>query len=285
MKGKGILFWALFMLIMGGGCAEFRSVEREELPAEQTALIAEHADLYREVAEASPFIRSVDGYADIWIKTPKQQHRVFSNIRISRGHETRMIVSAGLLGWPVADIFFGRDSLYVHNIVNNRLFIGSNNDQNLEKILGVNSGYRLLSEALLGLVNITEPAGAIRSVRKGSGKLLFTLESQNGSKEVVIDPSNRTLSTLLIKDRQGKTATEMHFSDFESCSIEGRRVLVPKKIEMVLYNSVAEGSGEHQLVIVYDERVFNPLNLSLRFSLPKNARVVNLDEAAMLPWM
>jgi hypothetical protein len=285
MKEKRMLLWVLFMLVLGGGCTDFRTVGKQDLPVEQTALIAEHTALYREVAQASPFVRSLDGYADVWIKTPKRQNRVFCNILINRGGEARMIVSAGLLGWPVADMFFSRDSLYVHDMLNNRLFQGSNNELNLEKILGVNSGYRLLSESLLGLVNISEPASAIRSVKKGSGMLLFTLASPEGSKEVVIDPSNKTLSALLIKDRQGKTTTEIHFRKFEAITMEGRTTFIPKEIEMVLYNSGADGIGEHQLVIAYDERVFNRENRSIKFLMPKKVKVVNIDDAPILPWM
>ncbi len=136
---------------------------------------------------------SLDGYADVWIKTPKRQNRVFCNILINRGGEARMIVSAGILGWPVADLFFSRDSLYVHDMLNNRLFQGSNNELNLEKILGVNSGYRLLSESLLGLVKITEPSSAIRTVKKGSGKLLVHACDPNGNAKrwLLILPTGR----------------------------------------------------------------------------------------------
>ena len=286
MKGKSILFWGLFIVFFLGGCAEFRTVGKQELPTEQTNLIAEHAALYREVAEASPFIHSLDGYADVWIKTPKRENRVFCNILINRGSEARMIVTAGLLGWPVADMFFNRDSLYVHDMLNNRLFLGSNNDLNLEKIIGVNSGYRLLTESLLGLVNLTEPLSAIRSVKKGSGMLLFTVASSTGSKDVVIDPSNKTLGALLLKDWQGRTTSEMHFKNFETITLDGQTALVPKEIEMVLYKRNADGSSsEQQMVIAYYDRVFNQSSRSFRFSTPKKAKVVNLNNASALPWM
>lgn len=285
MKGRGVLLLVLFMLVLGGGCADFRTVGRQEMPVEETALIAEHTALYREVAEASPFIHSLDGYADVWIKTPKRQNRLFCNIRINRGGNARVIASAGLLGWPVADMFFNGDSLYVHDMLNNRLFQGRNNETNLEKILGVNSGYTLLKESLLGLVKIPESASAIQSVKKGSGSLLFTLATRKGSKEVVIDPLNRTLTALLLKDRKGRTITEIQFRNFETITIEGRSKLVPKEIGMVLYNSGADGLGEHQLLISYDERVFNPENQSIQFLMPKKVKVVNLDDAVFLPWM
>ncbi|MEI6638489.1 MAG: DUF4292 domain-containing protein [Chlorobium sp.] len=282
MKNKGLLFLMLFIPVFIWGCADFRTVGQQELPSEQTALIAEHEALYREVTAAAPFIHSLDGYADVWITTPKRKNRVFCNILINRGGESRMIVSAGLIGWPVADIFFTKDSLYVHDMLNNRLFLGSNSDANLEKVLSVNSGYQLLSESLLGLVKISEPLSAIRSVKKGGGMLLYTVASATGSKEVVIDPVQRTLTALLLRDGQGKRTTEMHFKNFEAFTIDGQRTLVPKVIDMVLLNS-GDGIGEHQLVIAYDERVFNKANQSLRFSLPKKAKVVNIDDVVSKP--
>ncbi len=272
----------LFMLVLVWGCADFRTVGKQELPAEQTALLLEHEALYREVTSAAPFIHSLDGYADVWITTPKRKNRVFCNIRINRGGDSRMIVSAGLIGWPVADMFFTRDSLYVHDMLNNRLFLGSNSEMNLEKVLGVNSGYQLLLESLLGLVNISEPLSAIRSVKKGAGMLLFTVASATGSKEVVIDPAQRTLIALLLRDKQGKSTTEMHFRNFEPVTIDGQSTLVPKEIDMVLLNS-REGIGEHQLVIAYDERAFNKASKSLRFALPKKAKVVNIDDVLTTP--
>jgi len=285
MKGKGVLLWGLFILVLGG-CSDFRTVGRQELSGDQVALSAEQVSLYREVANASPVIESLDGYADVWIKTPKRQNRVFCNIRINRGHEARLIVSAGVLGWPVADMFFSTDSLFVHDMLNNRLFLGSNNDLNLEKVIGVNSGFRLLSESLLGLVNITEPLSAIRQVKQGSGTIIFTLSTRwGGTKEVVINPSSRTLAALFVKNRQGIATTEIHFKNYETILINGHSTLVPKEIEMVLYNSGADGIGEHQLVIAYDERIFNKRGNSLKFSMPKKAKIVNLDDAAALPWM
>ncbi|MEI8033584.1 MAG: DUF4292 domain-containing protein [Chlorobiaceae bacterium] len=285
MRRKGVVLSAALLLVLGAGCSEFRMAGRVELPAEQTAMIAEHAALYREVAAAQPFIETVDGYADVWIKTPKRQKRLFCNIRVNRGHEARLIVTAGILGWPVADMFFKRDSLYVHDMLNNNLFLGSNNDRNIEKIIGVNSGYRVLTEALLGVVGIPEPESAIKSVKKGSGQLLFTVESARGTKELVVDPIQHTLTALLLKNREGRTVSEIHFRNFERVAVTGRTALVPKEIEMLLYNGDVEGVAGHQLVIAYDERTFNKGSLSSRFSIPKKARVFNLDDPETLPWM
>ena len=116
--------------------------------------------------------------------------------------------------------------------------------------------------------------------------LLFTVASSTGSKEVVIDLSNKTLGALLLKDWQGRTTSEMHFKNFETITLDGQTALVPKEIEMVLYKRNADGSNsEQQLVIAYYERVFNQSSRSFRFSTPKKAKVVNLNNASALPWM
>ncbi|NTW57324.1 MAG: DUF4292 domain-containing protein [Chlorobiaceae bacterium] len=285
MKTKGIFISLLLLVLLAAGCDDFESVSRVELPLEKTILSPENAEIYREVAKASPFVVSLDGYADVWIKTPKRTEKVFCNIRLNRGNQARMIVTSGLLGWPVADMYFSRDSLYVHDLIKNRLFLGSNNEQNLEKMLGVNSGYRMLTETLLGLVRISEPESAIRSVSRGQGKLQFTVGTPGGSKELVVDTSNRTLRALVLRDRNGKAATEIHFSAFEICRVGGNNVLVPKKIEMVIYRDGHQEEGENQLVISYDERQLKQDTLSLKFSIPAKARVINLDESPGLPWL
>lgn len=274
----------LIAMLFSAGCDDFESVTREEIPLEKTLLSPENISIYREVAEASPFVASLDGYADVWIKTPKRTDKVFCNIRLNRGNQARMIVTSGLLGWPVADMFFSRDSLYVHDLMNNRLFLGSNNQRNIEKMLGVNSGYRMLSETILGLVRITEPESAIRSVDKGQGKLLFTIGTSGGSKELLIDPSSRTLTALIIRDREGNRETELHFRDFELCRVDGKTVLAPKKIEMVIFRDGNEKKGENRLVISYDERTLKPDTIALKFPIPGKARVVNLDEIEGLTW-
>jgi hypothetical protein len=286
MKMKGLYIAVLLMLLFGGGCFDIDSVTREDLPLEKTILSPENAAIYREVAKASPIVASLDGYADVWIKTPKRKEKVFCSIRFNRGKQARMIVTSGLLGWPVADMFFRSDSLYVHDMLNNRLFLGSNNARNIEKMLGVNSGYSMLLETLLGLVRISEPESAIREVRQGKGKLLYTVAARGGeSKDVIIDPSNRTLTALILRDPEGNPGSVLHFSEFETFTVGGQAVLVPKKIEMMIYRNGGETEGGNQLVISFDERVLRQDTLSLKYSLPGNVRIINLDDTEALPWM
>ncbi|NTW11004.1 MAG: DUF4292 domain-containing protein, partial [Chlorobiaceae bacterium] len=97
------MFALLFTLALFAGCDDFESVSREDLPLEKSVMSQENSSIYREVASASPYVASLDGYADVWIKTPKRTDKVFCNIRLNRGNQARMIVTSGLLGWPVAD--------------------------------------------------------------------------------------------------------------------------------------------------------------------------------------
>jgi len=283
MKKKGFVISMVLLMLSGWGCSGFRTASRTPLPAAQGALVAEYRDLYREASGSAPFIRSVDGYADVWLSTPKERHKVFCNIRVNRGVESRMIVSAGILGIPVADLFIGRDSVQVHDMLRNRYFIGASNDRNLEKILGVGTASGILGGSLLGLVDIMEPAENIVSVKTGEGFVSFRVRSGAGSKVVVVDGATRTLRALIIEDSLGRVQSEVHFRDFESCMVEGRAALVPRTVSIVLPGP--SGSGESQLVISYDERAFNGRDAGMKMPIPEGARVVSLDDTASLPWM
>ncbi len=285
MKRVITVLLALCVVSLQYGCADLDTVTRDERPGTPSELTRELADLYREVAEASPVVRSLDGYADVTIRTPKKKERVYCNIQLMRHRESRMIVSAGLLGWPVADLYFGKDSLYVHDMMGNRLLAGRNSEENLEKILGVPSGYRLLSESLLGLVNLDDPVERVSSVKKGPGRVMYVFDNRRGRKEVVIDPDNRTLTALFIRSSPGELTTSIHFRDFQPFLLEGRTTLIPRQIEMAL-SPGGNGAGDtYRLLIDYDKRTFNPGKLSIRFVRPEKARVISLDEMGSLPWM
>jgi hypothetical protein len=279
------LFLVVFFFFLQYGCADFETVIRDEVPDRPTVLTRELADLYREVAGASPLVRSLDGYADITIKTPRRKERVYCNIQLVRYRESRMIVSAGLLGWPVADLYFGKDSLYVHDMLNNRLLAGRNSEENLEKILGVPSGYRLLSESLLGLVNLDEAVEDVSSVKKGEGRVLYVFEKNRIRKEMVIDSENRTLTSLVIRNGPGELSTTLYFRNFKPYRLENKVMLIPQQIEMVLSRTGDLQENAYRLLIDYDKRVINPEALSIKFARPRNARLINFDDIGVLPWM
>ncbi|MBM3162539.1 MAG: DUF4292 domain-containing protein [Chlorobi bacterium] len=280
------LLLVLCTFVLQSGCADFDTVTREERPALSSELTPELADLYREVAEASPSVRSLDGYADVSIKTPRKKGKVYCNIQLKRHQESRMIVTSGILGWPVADLYFGRDSLFVHDMMGDRLLAGKNNTENLEKILGVPSGYRLLSESLLGLVNLDEPVERVSGVKKGNGRVMYVFDHNGTRKEVVIDPGNRTLTALFITPPSGDSATAIHFRNFQPFVLDARTVLIPRQIEMTLSrNGQTDQEEACRLVIDYDKQVINPKELSIRFVRPGKARVISLEEIGELPWM
>jgi hypothetical protein len=272
-------------MLLQYGCADLGTVTREERPAGAVSLTRELADLYREVAEASPSVQSLDGYADVTIRTPGKREKVYCNIQLMRHRESRMIVTAGLLGWPVADLYFGSDSLYVHDMMGNRLLAGKNSEANLEKILGVPSGYRLLSESLLGLVNLDEPVEQVGNVKKSSGRVMYVFENGKARKEVLINPENRTLTALFMTDSAGERTTEVYFRNFQPFTLGNRTTLIPQQIEMVLRRNGDPGKDAYSLVIDYDKRKINPENLTIRFVRPKKAKVISLEDIGVLPWM
>ena len=276
------VFWIVFI----AGCADFRTVTVEDWPSEKVEFTDDLAGLYRDVSEASMGAKALDGYADIWIKTPKREERVYSNIQLIRSKDMRIIVSAGILGWPVADMLFRPDSLFVHDMLNNQLLVGGNRPDNLEKILGLRSDYELLSDALAGFITVNEPLTAVESVREGGGKVSFTVATQAGKKELLVNSLTKNIEGVLISDSFGRKQVEMHFRKFVPYILDGKNVYLPEEIDVVMFSPRLDGSGKHEMVIVYDERVINPDDLNIQYRLPENARVIDLDRViGILPWM
>ena len=276
------IFWIVFI----AGCADFRTVTVEDWPSEKVEFTDDLAGLYRDVSEASMGAKALDGYADIWIKTPKREERVYSNIQLIRSKDMRIIVSAGILGWPVADMLFRPDSLFVHDLLNNQLLVGGNRPDKLEKILGLRSDYELLSDALAGFITINEPLTAVESVREGGGKVSFTVATQSGKKELLVNRLTKNIEGVLVSDSFGRKQVEMHFRKFVPYILDGKNVYLPEEIDVVMFSPRLDGNGKHEMVIVYDERVINPDDLNIQYRLPENARVIDLDRVVgILPWM
>ncbi|WP_049751737.1 DUF4292 domain-containing protein [Chlorobium phaeobacteroides] len=285
MKRGITVVMLLVIQVFLAGCGDFETVKRDDVPAEEIALTPELLSLYKEVAKASPFVKSVEGYADIWIKTPKKSQKVYCSIQLQRARDARLIISAGLLGWPVADVYFSPDSLYVHDILNNTLLTGRNTQENLGKLLGVDSGYEMFSESLLGLIKIKESVSALRSVKKNGDKLMFTFKSGSGTREALIDASAKTLTDLYLRDSAGQKTAELHFREFQSYSVDDKSVLVPGEIEMMRYEKSSKGAVVNTLLIVYDERSFNKPSESIEFRRPENVKLIRLDDVVKLPWL
>ena len=276
------IFWIVFI----AGCADFRTVTVEDWPSEKVEFTDDLAGLYRDVSEASMGAKALDGYADIWIKTPRREERVYSNIQLIRSKDMRIIVSAGILGWPVADMLFRPDSLFVHDMLNNQLLVGGNRPDNLEKILGLRSDYELLSDALAGFITINEPLTAVESVREGGGKVSFTVATPAGKKELLVNRLTKNIEGVLVSDSFGRKQVEMHFREFVPYILDGKNVYLPEEIDVVMFSPRLDGNGKHEMVIVYDERVINPDDLNIQYRLPENARVIDLDRVVgILPWM
>jgi hypothetical protein len=275
----------MLALVAVAGCSGMQTVTRgPEAPRERVALTPELKRLYRDAAAGSGKVDALDGYADLFLKTPKRTAKAYCTVQMHKSGDARLIVTAGILGWPVADMLIRPDSLFVHDMLNNRMLIGRNNGQNLEKILGVQAGFGQMTETLFGIAGIPEPESAIESVRQGAGKVSYTVRSAGGHKVLVVDEASKALEGMTLLDPSGRRTVEFRFADFQMQPSGTGDVRVPKEIDMALYRP-EEIDSTHSLRVVYDERVINPPALTISFRRPAKAKVVNLDEVERMPWL
>lgn len=277
MKKLRGTFLCVFFAVLFAGCADFKTVTVEEWPAESVELTEDLAELYGEVSRVSGVVRALDGYADIWIKTPKRKEHLYSTIQLERSKDTRLIVSAGVLGWPVADMLFRPDSLFVHDMLNNRLLVGGTHPDNFQKILGLRTGYAFLSDALAGVVAVEEPLRAVENVYSGSGKVRFTVNTDGGKKELLVNTLTRNIEGVLFIDSLGRKQLQVQFRNFSPYVLDGKNVNLPGEIDVLMFNQRFDGSGKHELVVAYDERVVNPADLDIQFKVPEKAKIIDLD--------
>lgn len=286
MKGKMASGACLVLaLVTAAGCTGTKSVTGiPEVRQERVAISTDLRELYRDAAKGARQLESIDGYADLYLKTPNRDTRAYCTVQVQKSRGARLIVTAGLFGWPVADMLIRPDSLFVHDMLGNRLLVGRNNGENLEKVLGVRGGFSQVAETLFGIAGIAEPESAIRSVSRGEGKVAYTLGAAEGRKVLLVDEVSRTLEGMTLFDLSGRKSVEFRFGDFREQQTGGALVRVPKEIDMELYRPDGT-AGTRRLRVVYDEQVVNPPNLQIGFRWPKKARVVNLDDVERLPWL
>lgn len=285
MMGSVRNFCWMAAFVAVAGCSGVQVATRApEAPKEQVVLTPELKRLYREAAAESARVRAVDGYADLYLKSPRKTAKAYCTVQLNRSGNARLIVTAGLFNWPVADMLIRPDSLFVLDMLNNRMLVGRNNGRNLEKILGVQAGFGQLTETLFGIPGMTEPENSIESVRQGSGKVSYTLRAAGGRKVLVVDETSKALEAMTLFDPKGRKSVEFTFSGFQALQSDTGEVRVPKEIGMLLYRP-EEADSSHSLRVVYDERVVNPPNLTITFRKPSKAKVVELDAVERMPWL
>ena len=278
-------FCCMLALVALAGCSSIQlATPVPEGPKGRVALTPELKRLYRDAASGTARVEALDGYADLFLKTPSRTAKAYCTVQLHRSGDARLIVTAGLLNWPVADMLIRPDSLFVHDMLNNRMLVGQNNGRNMEKILGVQAGFGQLTETLFGIPAMPEPENAIESVRQGEGKVSYTVSSTGGRKVLVVDEGSRALESMTLIDTWGRKSVEFLFSDFQSQQGAGGELRLPRAIDMSLYQP-EESASSHSLRVVYDERVINPPNLTINFRKPSKAKVVNLDDVERMPWL
>jgi len=284
---KSALKWmCLVVFLVMGGCTQIKTVTRAPtVPGEKVALTPELKSLYENVASSAGMVRALDGYADIFLRTPKRNARAYCTVQLQKSRDARLILTAGILGWPVADLLIRPDSLFVNDMLNNRMLVGRNNEENLGKVIGISGGFGQLTETLFGMADIPEPVSDIQTVRRGERYVSFTVKSGKGTKELIVDPLTRELAGIFCFDSSGRKSVEFRFADYQRQPEANEGALkVPMEIDMILYQE-SDTEGARYLKVVYDERVINPPDFNITYRRPARAKTVNLDEIDNLPWL
>ncbi|MBN1929160.1 MAG: DUF4292 domain-containing protein [Chlorobiaceae bacterium] len=286
MRMKNVIrILSVLILLIAAGCSQMRTASRlPSVSGESLTLTPELEELYREVALRTGKVEALDGYADLYVTTPKRKAKAYCNVQLRKSQDARLIVTAGILGWPVADLWIRPDSLFVNDMLNNRMLVGRNSGENLGKIIGISSGFGSITETLFGIADMTEPVSAIESVRQTGGLVSYRVRSEGGAKEFFVDALSKKLVGVTYFDFYGRRTAEFRFDDYQVQQHGSTELMVPREIDMTLFRG-DDPAGSRSLKVVYDERIINPDGFTIRFRKPSRVRTVNLDEVEQLPWL
>lgn len=272
-------------LVFVAGCSPFKSVSKLPFaPGRTVELTPELKALYLDAVAPAGKVQALDGFADLYLSTPNRKNKAYCTVQLQKSRDARLIITAGIIGWPVADLLIRPDSLFVHDMLNNRMLVGRNNAENLGKILGIDTGFGKLTETLFGIADTSELVSDVELVRVGEKQVSYMVRSGSGTKELVVDLISRELAGISWFDASGRKSVEFRFADYQRQAASGSELKVPWEIDMIVYGE-NDTEGSRSMKVVYDERVINPPEFTIRFKRPRRAKTVNLDELTRLPWM
>ncbi|NTW49318.1 MAG: DUF4292 domain-containing protein [Chlorobiales bacterium] len=278
-----IRFFGVFALVITSvSCSSSRVASRVAVPEKAGVVNAAFRQFYARVAQPIEDLQTLDGDANIWIKTPQEDRSLSCSIRVKR-EEGIQIVGSVFFGFTVLEAFIRPDSIFVHNLFNKQLLIGKNNEQNVQKTLGLSANFGQMTDAFLGVPNLPQSTDNIVQVTHGNGKMGVFFKSDSYSQVVVIDSANAQVESVQLYDAQGKPKASTNYKQYEWVSVNGKKKMLPKTIELISYQQTSEKDvASRQIIVSYSGREMNSPSFAFDFKLPKRATVVHIEQMSAL---
>ncbi|ACF14828.1 hypothetical protein Ctha_2378 [Chloroherpeton thalassium ATCC 35110] len=274
-----LLCVVLVFATLMSACSSSRTVSDVDLPGTQVSVDSAIERLLASISSPVDEIKTVDGNAEIWIKTPEMEQSLSCNIKVKRG-EAIQIVGSVFFGITVLEALIREDSIFVHNLFSGQLLVGKNSAENLKKAMGLGVTFEQMTDAFIGIPSLNHASlGDIEQVTAEKGKVGLYLNHGGQLQAVVIDSSNKRIESIQMFNEDGKRAASANYKNFENLEVMKKMVALPKVIEFISYQNPvpANQPKNREIVVAYAEREINGRNFGFDFKVPKGASVINID--------
>jgi len=270
----------LFAAVLLSACSSSRTASTVDLPDTKVRIDAAVQRLFDKISQPVSEIKTVDGSAEIWIKTPELEQSLSCNIKVKRG-EAIQIVGSVFFGITVLEALIREDSIFVHNLFNGQLLVGRNSAENLKKAMGMGITFEQMTDAFIGIPSLSLTSlQDVEQVTAKKGKVGLYLKARGGLHQaVVVDSLNQRIESIQMFNKDGKRAVSANYKEFENHKVMEKKVALPKVIEFISYPnaSSANKTKNREIVVAYAEREINGRNFRFDFKVPKNATVINIE--------
>ena len=276
------VFFLLVIAFALNACSSSRQALYLDIPQTNVEFKPELLDLLADATSPAHYIQTIDGQADIWIKTPKMKKSMFCNIKVKRG-EAIQIRGSVMFGITVLDALIRADSIFIYNVFGGEVLVGKNNPHNFNRFLmGLPFDFTQLTDAFLGLPSFSIDPTQIERITSEKSKIGYYLKGTR-QRAIMVDSTKTTVESIQIYDGNGRKQAMANYREFELVPVGARDVILPNVIEFVsLSNPVSNASNRSkELIIVYSDRELNHPDFKFDFEIPKGAKVIKLENRSL----
>jgi outer membrane lipoprotein-sorting protein len=231
-------------------------------------ILNEHSISFEEVQEVArrhhAHIHSMSGEGRISIETP-QVAQSGSFILTLQKPDSVLITLQGPFGMKVGSALVTRTEFFFYNSLENKLFTGLSNEENLNRILHIHLSFDDLLSLFAGGTFLESDFRAPDEIHIEDNQYVFVFTSEKTTRKYWVDPATLFIQKIHCLDRNGKLVLEQTFSNFEDANGFAMpytiRILQPKE--------------RQQLTISYSDIAINTEKLQFTFTIPPNAERIH----------
>ncbi|HEY6952813.1 MAG TPA: DUF4292 domain-containing protein [Bacteroidota bacterium] len=209
-------------------------------------------------------MQSARGEGTISVETPTMAQSGSFTLML-RKPDSLLVNIQGPFGIKIGSALLTRDNFLFYSSLENRLFVGSTNPQNLARVLRVNLGFDDLLNLFTGGIFQQEDRGTPDASRVEDGQFTFLYRNAAGSHKYFINPENKLITKIQNLDVDGKLIFEQRFVNFQAID----STFVPFNIRII------QPPERRMVSVVYSDLVLNRPGLSFTFTYPRNAERVH----------